>query len=85
MAGPCPVCGKADGSCGDQPLAFPPIVAFGEGGSVVADKDGKVYMPKQTTRRGVAGYRGNNIIVVDAKGKPDPSAVKPLSTGGKNR
>lgn len=78
MTDPCPVCGKADGTCGDQPLAFPPIHAIGEKGSeLMADADEeKVYLPLQRSRRGKAGYRGENIVVVDDKGREHPEAVK---------
>ena len=37
--------------------------------------DTKVYLPKQQTRRGVAGYRGKNIVVVDTDGKEDKKAT----------
>ncbi len=70
---PCPVCGAKDGTCGDQPLVFAPL-DLSEKGAQVADD--KVYLPKQTTNRGVAGYRGENIVVVDpATGKEDRKAT----------
>lgn len=66
---PCPICGKADGACGDQPLAFPPIDF--KRGTTMADKN--IYVPKQVVKRGKAGYRGANVIVVDAKGDTQPA------------
>lgn len=39
--------------------------------------DTKVYLPKNKARRGVAGYKGDNIVVVDpATGKEDTAATK---------
>lgn len=67
---PCPVCGAKDGACGDTPLAFAPISSL-TGAETLANNE-TVYLPKQKTRRGVAGYRnlGKNTVVVDADGKP---------------
>ena len=42
----------------------------------MADTDKKVYLPKQHVKRGVAGYRGENIVVVDAKGKTAEAPTK---------
>lgn len=66
---PCPICGALDGSCGDQPLAFAPISLPG---AVNVANNETVYLPKQNTRRGVAGYRnvGKNMKIVDKDGKP---------------
>lgn len=36
---------------------------------MAADDAPKVYLPKQRVKRGVAGYRGKNIVVVDGEGK----------------
>ena len=36
--------------------------------------DTKVYLPAQKTRRGVAGYRGSDIVVMGADGKEDKKA-----------
>lgn len=36
----------------------------------------KIYVPKQRVKRGVAGYRGKNIVVVDAKGRQDAAPEK---------
>lgn len=72
-ARPCPICGAENGTCGDQPLVFAPL-DLSEKGAQVADD--KIYLPKQTTNRGVAGYRGENIVVVDpATGKEDKKAT----------
>lgn len=70
----CPVCGAIDGTCGDQPLVFAPIDLSLKGTPMADDK---VYLPKQQTNRGVAGYRGENIVVVDpATGKEDKAATR---------
>jgi hypothetical protein len=61
---PCPICGKANGACGHQPLAFPPIDLTFKGAKMA---DRKIYVPKQRTNRGVAGYRGTNVVIVDDK------------------
>jgi hypothetical protein len=38
--------------------------------------DTKVYLPAQKSRRGVAGYRGdNNLVVVGRDGKEDKKAT----------
>lgn len=69
MSRPCPVCGAPDGTCGDTQLVFPPITLPGErNASAVADD--KVYLPQQKVRRGTAGYKGKNVVVVDSDGKP---------------
>jgi hypothetical protein len=69
----CIVCGEANGTCGHQPLAFPPITALTEVNPVA---DTKIYVPKQKSRRGVAGYRGANVVVVDPDtGKEDKQAT----------
>lgn len=70
----CPICGKANGACGHQPLAFPPITSLKEM-TPVADQ--KVYVPKQIVKpgRGVAGYRGKDVVVVDKSGKEDKEAT----------
>jgi hypothetical protein len=45
--------------------------------------DQPIYLPQQKTRRGVAGYRGDNVIVVDAKGHPEEApANKTKNTRG---
>lgn len=44
--------------------------------------DTKIYLPKQKVRRGVAGYQGKNIVVVDpatAKQKPAESDTEKKS------
>lgn len=66
----CPVCGKADGACGHQPLAFPPIHAPYEKEFNVAN-DAKVYLPQQRVAkgRGKPGYKGKNVVVVDETGQ----------------
>lgn len=43
----------------------------------------KIYLPKQKTRRGVAGYRGAGIVVVDADGKEDKKASAAAAKAGK--
>jgi hypothetical protein len=71
---PCPVCGKAKGACGHQPLAFPPIASLTEVRTVAETQ--KIYVPKQRTKRGVAGYRGKDLVVVDpATGAEDKKAT----------
>ena len=45
--------------------------------------DTKVYLPKQTSRRGVAGYRGSNIVVVDREGKEDKKATSEAKKAAK--
>lgn len=76
--GPCPICGKANGTCGDQPLAYPPIdiplTIPNLKGAMVADT--KIYLPKQTVRRGVAGYRGKDVVVVDPATRKELSAAE---------
>jgi hypothetical protein len=80
VPGPCPICGKASGSCGDQPLAFPPIDPIAKGANVA---DTKIYVPKQRQSRGVAGYRGANVVIVDPdSGKEAPA---PKSTAKSSR
>lgn len=38
--------------------------------------DTKIYVPKQTVRRGVAGYRGKGIVIVDpTKAKAEAAAA----------
>lgn len=70
----CLLCGAKDGACGDQPLVFAPL-DLSEKGTLVADD--KIYLPKQATNRGVAGYRGENIVVVDpVTGKEDTKATR---------
>lgn len=69
----CLLCGAKDGACGDQPLVFAPLDLDQKGSSVADDK---IYLPKQTTNRGLAGYRGENIVVIDpATGKEDRRAT----------
>jgi len=69
----CPICGKANGACGHQPLAFPPITALSE---VTPVAEQKIYVPKQKVKRGVAGYRGKDVVVVDPEtGKEDKAAT----------
>lgn len=46
--------------------------------------DTKVYLPKQKTRRGVAGYRGEGIVVVDAEGKEDKKASAAAAKAAKS-
>lgn len=44
--------------------------------------DTKIYVPKQKQSRGVAGYRGANVVVVD----PESGKETPAKTGkGKNK
>lgn len=44
----------------------------------------KVYVPKQKTKRGVAGYKGPNVVVVDpATGAEDKAATKAADKAGK--
>jgi hypothetical protein len=53
-------------------LRYPPITSPKE--DEVASTE-KVYMPKQHTRRGVAGYKekkGQEVVVVDEDGKQEP-------------
>lgn len=46
----------------------------------MADK--KVYVPKQHVKRGVAGYFGANVVVVDAKtGDEKPATTKSSKKG----
>lgn len=46
-----------------------PVRAPAQTGDVIV-ADTKVYLPKQNVRRGVAGYRGKDVVVVDpATGK----------------
>lgn len=71
MARICPVCGAKDGACGDAgPLAFAPILAPTKGALSVAGKGDKgpiLYMPKQQTRRGKAGYKGDRVVIIGSK------------------
>ena len=49
-------------------------------------QDTKVYLPKQQTRRGVAGYRGKNIVVVDPEtGNEDKKATTEATKAAKAR
>jgi hypothetical protein len=87
----CPVCGAPDAACGHQELRYPPIpsletVITTSTGAVDMAEDTKVYLPRQRVRRGTAGYRGKNIVVVDPDtGKTDAAATKaankPSATG----
>jgi hypothetical protein len=78
----CPICGKANGACGHQPLAFPPITALNEVANVADDK--KIYVPKQKVKRGVAGYRGKDVVVVDPEtGKEDKAATQAANKAAK--
>jgi hypothetical protein len=70
MSRPCPICGAPDGSCGEQQLALPPIAHPAERRNHPVSGDEKVYLPKQKIRRGTAGYKGKNVVVVDEDGKP---------------
>lgn len=38
--------------------------------------DNKIYVPKQTVRRGKAGYRGDNVVVVDRESGKETVAPK---------
>lgn len=38
--------------------------------------DTKIFVPKQPVKRGVAGYRGKNVVVVDRRGKPEAAPEK---------
>lgn len=44
--------------------------------------DTKVYLPRQTVRRGKAGYKGKDVVIVD----PKTSKAEPAPTGkGKSK
>jgi hypothetical protein len=46
--------------------------------------DTKIYVPKQKTNRGVAGYKGKNVVVVDpATGEEDKAATKAAAKAAK--
>lgn len=50
--------------------------------------DQPIYLPQQKTRRGVAGYRGDNVIVVQASGHQEDApenATKKTRGGGNSR
>jgi hypothetical protein len=68
----CPVCGTAGGACTGH-ASFDLSKVISTEGAIVADK---IYVPKQRVKRGVAGYRGKNIVVVDAKGRQDAAPEK---------
>lgn len=72
----CPVCGAPGGTCGDTPLTKPVITSLNERNPSMADT--KVYLPKQNVKRGKAGYKGKDVIVVDANGKQEaaPTTTK---------
>ncbi|HEY6568606.1 MAG TPA: hypothetical protein VI341_13905 [Actinomycetota bacterium] len=36
----------------------------------------KIYLPKQRVKRGVAGYRGKDIVVMDARNKAEAAPEK---------
>jgi hypothetical protein len=78
----CPVCGTPNGACGHTELAYPPITSLTERDQMATDT--KVYLPKQKSRRGVAGYRGSNIVVVDADGKEDKKATSEANKAAKD-
>lgn len=64
----CPVCGAPDGLCtGDAPFDPGKVIDLAPKGATVAE-DTKVYLPKQHVRRGVAGYKGDDVVVVDTDG-----------------
>ena len=49
-------------------------------------QDTKVYLPKQKSRRGVAGYRGKNVVVIDpATGNEDKKATAAANKAAKSR
>lgn len=39
----------------------------------MATDDKKVYLPKQHVRRGKAGYKGDNVVLVDRAGQTEPA------------
>lgn len=50
--------------------------------------DKPIYLPQQRTRRGLAGYRGDNVIVVQADGSPEEAPAnrtKKTRTSGNSR
>lgn len=48
--------------------------------------DQPIYLPQQKTRRGVAGYRGDNVVVVQASGDTEPAPPnKTKKTSGAGR
>jgi hypothetical protein len=69
----CPVCGAANGTCGHQPLAFPPI-GSDEARNGMADK--KIYVPQQKVRRGKAGYKGDVVVIDPDTGQEIKQAAK---------
>lgn len=38
--------------------------------------DSKIYLPKQRVRRGIAGYHGKNVVVVDPSTKRTRTAAE---------
>lgn len=55
----CPVCGAANGGCGDTPLVLPPVDL-----ARPADPDELPRVPQQIVRKGQrAGYKGRVIVV----------------------
>ena len=70
MSRSCPICGAPNGTCGHTPLALPPITAPGERSSHTVANDDKIYLPQQKVRRGKAGYKGKNVVVIGDDGKP---------------
>lgn len=69
----CPVCGVAGGACLGH-LPFEPSKVINTEGAVVATE--KIYLPKQRVKRGVAGYRGKDIVVMDARNKAEAAPEK---------
>lgn len=51
----------------------------------MASTTGKIFLPKQRVRkgRGVAGYKGKNIVVLDEKAKPVVEETAPATLGKK--
>lgn len=50
--------------------------------------DEPIYLPQQRTRRGIAGYKGDNVVVVQADGKKEeapPNSTKRTRGSGSTR
>ena len=50
----------------------------------MADDD-KVYMPRQLTKRGKAGYKGKNVVIVERDGKTQTPANADKKTVTRSR
>jgi hypothetical protein len=65
----CPVCSAPDQACGHTELVKP-IVGLSRGDlTMPTTNEGDIVLPRQPVRRGrgVPGYKGANITVVDPK------------------